>query len=267
MDLEPERARAQHGPLDGRRRRRASMRRAAPAGRARLGRARLARAVRRLRRARARHSSCACAARRSPGRRRALCACARRCGRWHGARCFRWLVLLELSDLLLDVFVGFLALYLVDEAGASPATGGLAVARLERRRARRVGGDDPAAAQVDGLRYLRASAAATGAALRRASCSCRATAAKLVLAGGDRRRERGLVPGAAGAAVRRARRSERPRADRRRALPAQRGAAARDRRRSRSGGASTSRCGRSSPRRSRCSCSSPRSDVAGRDRV
>jgi hypothetical protein len=41
---------------------------------------------------------------------------------------FRWLVLLEVSDLLLDVFLGFLALYLVDEVGASPATGVLAVA-------------------------------------------------------------------------------------------------------------------------------------------
>ena len=40
----------------------------------------------------------------------------------------RWLLLLELADLLLDVFVGFLALYLVDEAGASIATAGLAVA-------------------------------------------------------------------------------------------------------------------------------------------
>ena len=40
----------------------------------------------------------------------------------------RWLLLLELADLLLDVFVGFLALYLVDETGASAATAGLAVA-------------------------------------------------------------------------------------------------------------------------------------------
>ena len=32
---------------------------------------------------------------------------------------WRWLILLEASDLLLDVFLGFLALYMVDVAGAS----------------------------------------------------------------------------------------------------------------------------------------------------
>ena len=36
----------------------------------------------------------------------------------------RWLFLLELSDLLLDVLLGFLALYFVDEVGTSTATGG-----------------------------------------------------------------------------------------------------------------------------------------------
>jgi hypothetical protein len=40
----------------------------------------------------------------------------------------RWLLLLELADLLLDVFVAFLALYLVDDVGVSVTTGGLAVA-------------------------------------------------------------------------------------------------------------------------------------------
>jgi MFS transporter, FSR family, fosmidomycin resistance protein len=75
---------------------------------------------------------------------------------------FRWLFLLELSDLLLDVLLGFLALYFVDEVGTSLGTAGLAVAvwtgagllgsaamiRLLRR--------------VDGLHYLRLSAAVTG---------------------------------------------------------------------------------------------------------
>ena len=40
----------------------------------------------------------------------------------------RWLVLLEFSDLLLDVFNGYLALYMVDVAGVSPAQAALAVA-------------------------------------------------------------------------------------------------------------------------------------------
>ena len=58
----------------------------------------------------------------------------------------RWLLLLELADLLLDVFVGFLALYLVDEAGASHATAGPRRRAVGGRRARGLGGDDPAAA-------------------------------------------------------------------------------------------------------------------------
>jgi FSR family fosmidomycin resistance protein-like MFS transporter len=39
----------------------------------------------------------------------------------------RWLVLLEFSDLMLDVLLGFLALYIVDVVGATPAQGALAV--------------------------------------------------------------------------------------------------------------------------------------------
>ena len=72
----------------------------------------------------------------------------------------RWLALLEIADLLLDVFLGFLALYFVDEVhgGAQAGTaavatwtaagmaGGLLVLRVLRR--------------VDGLAYVRASAAA-----------------------------------------------------------------------------------------------------------
>ena len=74
---------------------------------------------------------------RAGARRRSRCACARRCARSRGARCCAGCVLLELADLLLDVFVGFLALYLVDEAGASHATAGLAVAAVGGRGARR----------------------------------------------------------------------------------------------------------------------------------
>lgn len=40
----------------------------------------------------------------------------------------RWVVLLEVADLLLDVLTGFLALYFVDVGGASPAEAALAVA-------------------------------------------------------------------------------------------------------------------------------------------
>jgi len=41
---------------------------------------------------------------------------------------FRWLVLLQLSDLLLDVLTGFLAIYLVDVVHATPAEAALGVA-------------------------------------------------------------------------------------------------------------------------------------------
>ncbi|MDP9491066.1 MAG: MFS transporter [Actinomycetota bacterium] len=40
----------------------------------------------------------------------------------------RWLAALEFADLMLDVLLGFLALYFVDEVGASLKAGGLAVA-------------------------------------------------------------------------------------------------------------------------------------------
>ncbi len=40
---------------------------------------------------------------------------------------WRWLLLLEFSDLMLDVFLGFLALYFVDVAGATDSQAGIAV--------------------------------------------------------------------------------------------------------------------------------------------
>jgi FSR family fosmidomycin resistance protein-like MFS transporter len=42
-------------------------------------------------------------------------------------RVLRWLTLLEFADLLQDVFLGFLALYLVDVTGATPAAAAVAV--------------------------------------------------------------------------------------------------------------------------------------------
>ena len=70
----------------------------------------------------------------------------------------RWLVVLEFADLLLDVLLAYVALYLVDEATASLAVGGLGVAVWTG--AGLVGGFGVIALlrRVDGLRYLRASA-------------------------------------------------------------------------------------------------------------
>ncbi len=72
---------------------------------------------------------------------------------------WRWLILLEFSDLMLDVLLGFLALYFVDVVGVNQALAGLAVAVWMG-----VGlvGDAlliPLLERVRGLTYLRASAA------------------------------------------------------------------------------------------------------------
>jgi FSR family fosmidomycin resistance protein-like MFS transporter len=75
---------------------------------------------------------------------------------------FRWLFLLEVSDLLLDVFLAFLALYFVDELGASAATGGLAVAVWTGAGLVGSAAMIPLLRRVRGLRYLRGSAAVTG---------------------------------------------------------------------------------------------------------
>jgi FSR family fosmidomycin resistance protein-like MFS transporter len=72
----------------------------------------------------------------------------------------RWLVLLEFADLLLDVLLGYVALYLVDQTGASAQVGSLGVAVWTG--AGLVGGLGVIALlrRFDGLRYLRASALA-----------------------------------------------------------------------------------------------------------
>jgi FSR family fosmidomycin resistance protein-like MFS transporter len=72
----------------------------------------------------------------------------------------RWLALLEASDLMLDVFHGFLALYFVDVAGTSPVAGALAVAVWTGAG---FVGDIAllfALRRVSGRRYLRATALA-----------------------------------------------------------------------------------------------------------
>jgi FSR family fosmidomycin resistance protein-like MFS transporter len=71
---------------------------------------------------------------------------------------FRWLVLLALGDLMLDVLLGFLALYGTDVAAVSPAAAGLMVAVWSG-----IGilGDAlliPLLKRMDPLRYLRISA-------------------------------------------------------------------------------------------------------------
>ena len=73
----------------------------------------------------------------------------------------RWLVALEAGDLLGDVLMGFLALYLVDVAGASGGIGGIAVAAWSA--AGLVGGAALVrlTRRIDGAWYLRVSAAAS----------------------------------------------------------------------------------------------------------
>ncbi len=70
----------------------------------------------------------------------------------------RWLVLLQFSDLMLDVLLGFLALYFVDVARATPAQAGMAVAVWTGVG---LAGDlllIPLLERVKGLSYLRISA-------------------------------------------------------------------------------------------------------------
>lgn len=74
---------------------------------------------------------------------------------------FRWLFLLELSDLLLDVLLGFLALYFVDEVVTSLGTAGLAVAVWTGAGLLGSAAMIPLLRRLDGLRYLRASAVVT----------------------------------------------------------------------------------------------------------
>ena len=70
----------------------------------------------------------------------------------------RWLVVLEATNLMGDVLLGYLALYFVDVAGLSPAAAGAAIVVWTLAG---LAGDAlllPVLARVSGLRYLRASA-------------------------------------------------------------------------------------------------------------
>ena len=70
----------------------------------------------------------------------------------------RWLTLLQFSDLMLDVLLGFLALYLVDVVGATPAQAGAAVAVWTGLGLLGNLLLIPLLERVRGLRYLRLSA-------------------------------------------------------------------------------------------------------------
>jgi len=75
----------------------------------------------------------------------------------------RWLILLPFSDLMLDVLLGFLALYFVDVVGVNPAQAGMAVAMWTGAG---LVGDlllIPLPERVRGLSYLRLSVVAEGA--------------------------------------------------------------------------------------------------------
>jgi FSR family fosmidomycin resistance protein-like MFS transporter len=75
-------------------------------------------------------------------------------------RVLRWLTLLQLTDLLQDIFLGYAAIYLVDHAGASAM---LAAVGLGILSAATLLGDSVVIwilRRVDGIRYLRWSAAA-----------------------------------------------------------------------------------------------------------
>ena len=73
----------------------------------------------------------------------------------------RWLALLECSDLMLDVLMGFLALYFVDVAGMTPAQAGVAVAVWSGVGLLGTILMIPLLERVRGLRYLRLSAGIT----------------------------------------------------------------------------------------------------------
>ncbi len=70
----------------------------------------------------------------------------------------RWLVLLEYSDFMLDVLLGFLALYFVDVVGVSPALAGTAVAVWSGAGLLSDALIIPVLERVRGLSYLRVSA-------------------------------------------------------------------------------------------------------------
>jgi MFS transporter, FSR family, fosmidomycin resistance protein len=78
------------------------------------------------------------------------------------AGALRWLVLLQVADLLLDVFTAFLALYLVGVEHVTPSVAALGVAVRLGAGLAGCAVLTPVLARFDSLRVLRASAVATG---------------------------------------------------------------------------------------------------------
>ena len=112
----------------------------------------------------------------------------------------RWVLLIEVANLLVDVFTGFLALYLVDVVHLSPAVAALAIAI---RLAAALAGDAALIAileRVSDLTVLRVSAAG-GAPLPGLPAGPRGCA-QAGGAGGAERGHGDVVPGAPGSAVR-----------------------------------------------------------------
>lgn len=70
----------------------------------------------------------------------------------------RWLLLLEAADLLLDVFLGYLGLYLVDHVGISPSQAALGVMVWTGAGLAGTALMVPVLARVQSMRYLRLSA-------------------------------------------------------------------------------------------------------------
>lgn len=75
------------------------------------------------------------------------------------AEVLRWLVLLTLSDLMLDVLLGYLALYMVDAGQFTPAQAGIAVGVWAGVGLLGDAAMVPLLERIDGVRYLRVSAA------------------------------------------------------------------------------------------------------------
>ena len=74
------------------------------------------------------------------------------------AAVWRWLVLLAFSDLVLDILLGFLAVYFVDEVGVSATKAGAAIVVWSVVGLAGDGLIIPLLARVRGVRYLRVSA-------------------------------------------------------------------------------------------------------------
>ncbi len=121
----------------------------------------------------------------------------------------RWLLLLETSDLLLDVFTGFLALYLVVSVHASPLVAAIGVAVRLGAGLAGYAALTPVLERFSPLRVLRVSVLVSGV-LFPVFLLVPGIAPKLIAARGPEHRDRAVVPGADGRAVFQPARPQRP---------------------------------------------------------